>query len=497
MSQYTFIDPETGKEFVVKGAAGLTEQQAFEIYSQQQDTGALINLKPGDILSAVSQAAQGLTSALSQVAQGAAGIAGSVTGAIGGAINQATRAATGLLSATTLSNGLSGALGTAQSVASKTLTGITSAVRNLPVTNGINIANYAKQATGLMPIKNLTPNNITATLSQASKLTNQLPGQLTNTVGLGKYGLDCKQLERAGYVKPGTYGKFLANGSGNLTSVLNSPAVWTGKAGVGDVTKLLSSVPKQDAIQQNLMASGLQSVAQLGIPVDKLNPQQLAGTALNAAKSPSDTLKWASGQLSSATSSITSGITSAVSSVTAGVTSVVNSVKSAFDTVARDAAFAVDFSNSKIDSAMSSEVIPPAINNTVDRKTLNAAVTRIVGNKKIPSVSFEEPIPLTNGLLDSAGATSAISGGTSFVGSAISQSGNSPASSTVNLATQDAALARAEQLKQQAQALDPEVAAAKAIFDANPTPENYDIYRAKLDKRTALYAEANRVLDTI
>jgi hypothetical protein len=29
MSQYTFIDPETGKEFVVKGAAGLTEQQAF------------------------------------------------------------------------------------------------------------------------------------------------------------------------------------------------------------------------------------------------------------------------------------------------------------------------------------------------------------------------------------------------------------------------------------------------------------------------------------
>jgi hypothetical protein len=380
MSQYTFIDPETGKEFVVKGAAGLTEQQAFEIYSKQQDTGALINLKPGDILSAVSQAAQGLTSALSQVAQGAAGIAGSVTGALGGAINQATRAATGLLSATTLSNGLSGALGTAQSVASKTLSGITSAVKNLPVTNGINVANYAKQATGLMPIKNLTPSNITATLSQASKLTNQLPGQLTNSVGLGKFGLDCQQLERAGYVKPGTYGKFIAPGTGNLTSVLNSPAVWTGKAGVSDVTKLLSSVPKQDAIQQTLMANGLQSVAQLGIPVNKLNPQQLAGTALNAAKSPGDTLKWASGQLTSAASGITSSVTSAV-----------NSAKSAFDTVARDAAFAVDFSDSKIDSAMSSESVPPAISNTVDRKTLNSAVTRIVGNKKIPEVNYEEP----------------------------------------------------------------------------------------------------------
>jgi hypothetical protein len=380
MSQYTFIDPDTGKEFVVKGAAGLTEQQAFEIYSKQQDTGALINLKPGDILSAVSQAAQGLTSALSQVAQGAAGIAGSVTGALGGAINQATRAASGLISAPTLSNGLSGALGTAKSVASRTLSGIASAVSSLPVTNGINVANYAKQATGLMPIKNLTPSNITATLSQASKLTNQLPGQLTNTMGLGKFGLDCQQLERAGYVKPGTYGKFIAPGTGNLTSVLNSPAVWTGKSGVTDVNKLLTSVPRQDAIQQNLMAGGLQSVAQLGIPVDNLNPQQLAGTALNAAKSAGDTVKWASGQLTSAASNITSGVASAG-----------NNIKSAFDTVARDAAFAVDFSNEKIDSAMSNEEIPPAINNTVDRKTLNAAVTRIVGNKKIPEVNYEEP----------------------------------------------------------------------------------------------------------
>jgi hypothetical protein len=390
MSQYTFIDPETGKEFVVKGAAGLTEQQAFEIYSKQQDTGALINLKPGDILSAVSQAAQGLTSALSQVAQGAAGIAGSVTGALGGAINQATRAATGLLSATTLSNGLSGALGTAQSVASKTLSGITNAAKNLPVTNGINIASYAKQATALMPIgavknglqtaQGLTNSNLTATLAQASRLVNQLPNQLSNTAGLGKFGLDCQQLERAGFVKPGTYGRFLASGAGNLTSVLNSPAVWTGKAGVGDVTKLLNSIPKQDAIQQTLMANGLQSVAQLGIPINKLNPQQLAGTALNAAKSAGDTVKWASGQLTSAASSITSGVATAV-----------NNIKSAFDTVARDAAFAVDFSNSKIDSAMSSQTTPAAISNTVDRKTLNAAVTRIVGNKKIPEVNYEEP----------------------------------------------------------------------------------------------------------
>jgi len=382
MSQFTFIDPETGREFVVKGGGGLTEDQAFEIYSQQKDTGALINLKPGDILSAVSQAAAGLNSAISQVAQAAAGIAGGVTGALGGAINRATQVATGLVSAPTLSNGLSGALATAKSLASTTLSGIANAAKNLPVTNGINIANYAKQASALMPIQSvpkglvptslpiagLSTNNLTATLAQAQRLVGQSAGALTNTAGLGKYGLDCTQLERAGFVKPGTAGKYLASSVGNLTSVLNSPAVWTGKGGVTDVNKLLSSVPKQDAIQQELMAKGLQSVAQLGIPVDKLNPQQLAGTALNAAKSAGDTLKWAAGQALPA------------------------STLDSFNANARDASFAVDFSDEKIDSAMSDEVVPPAATNTVNRDTLNAAVTRIVGNKKIPGVDYtDEP----------------------------------------------------------------------------------------------------------
>jgi hypothetical protein len=367
MSKFTFVDPDTGREFVVKGAAGLTESQAFDIYNQQRDTGSLVNLKPGDILSAASQLAGGLNSAISQVTQAAAGIAGSATGALGGAVNQATRTATGLISATSLSTGLTGALGTAKSVADQTLSGISTAVRTLPVANGINVANYAKQATALMPIKGLATSDITATLAQAQKLVGQAPTTISNALGVGKFGLDCKQLEIAGIVKPGTAAKYLASGTNSPTSVLNSPAVWTGKAGVTSVDKLLSSVPSQNQIQQTLMSTGVQSVAQLGIPIDKLNPQQLAGTALNAAKSAEDTLKWAAGTLPS-------------------------QLKTQFNTVARDAAFAVDFAKSKIDSAMSGVSVPPAENFTVDRKTLNAAVTRIVGNKKIPSVSFEEPL---------------------------------------------------------------------------------------------------------
>jgi hypothetical protein len=235
-----------------------------------------------------------------------------------------------------------------------------------------------------MPVGNLSPNNLTATLSQASKLVGQTATDLTNSAGLGKYGLDCAQLERAGFVKPGTAGKYLASGVSDLTSVLNSPAVWTGKDGVANVDKLLSSVPKQDAIQQGLMATGLQSVSQLGIPIDKLDPKQLAGTALNAAKSAGDTLKWAAGQ--------------------ALPTDVLNK----FNTAAKDASFAVDFSELKIDSAMASEIVPPALNATVDRKTLNAAVNRVVGNKKIPEVSFDIPESITSA---AAGASSNVNQG--------------------------------------------------------------------------------------
>jgi len=378
MSQYTFIDPDTGREFTVKGGSGLTEAQAFDIYNQQRDTGALVNLKPGDILSAASQVSAGFAGALSQVAQGLAGIAGSATGALGGAINKVKQTATGLISAPTLSNGLTGALGTARSVASQALSGIATAAKSLPVTNGITVANYAKQATALMPIKGvvsnitalsslpvtgLTNNNVTATLAQAQKLTGQSSSAISNSLGVGKYGLSCTQLELAGVVKPGTYSKYLASGTGNLTSVLNSPAVWTGKNGIKNVDNLLSSTVSQDKIQQTLMTNGLQSVAQLGIPVSQLNPQQLAGTALNAAKSAADTVSWATGALG-------------------------GSAKTEYDTTARDAAYAVDFSEEKIDTAMSDQEVPPAATQTVDRNTLDAAVNRIIGNKKIPTVDY-------------------------------------------------------------------------------------------------------------
>lgn len=354
MSIYKFTDPDSGKTFQVEGPADFTEAQAQAIFDQQSSSGALVGLKPGDLLSAAGQAAKGLASAASQVAQGVAGIAGSVTGALGGAYNKVTS------SAPSLSSGLSGAA----SVASTSLKTITSTVGSTSVTNGINVANYAKQNPAMTSIGGMSATQVTATLAQVNKLVGQDSNTITNTAGVGKYGLNGPQLEQAGYIKPGTSATYLASGTSNLTSVLNSPTVWTGKDNIQNLDSLLVSTPAQDRAQQTLMTTGLTNVAQLGIPVNKLNPQAQAGVALNAAKSVTDTVAWATGLPIS------------------------SSIKSTFDTVARDGAFSVNFSDLKIDDAMKGLGISTPGVDTVNRDTLDAASNRIVGNKKIPKVSY-------------------------------------------------------------------------------------------------------------
>jgi hypothetical protein len=78
----------TSSTFKVKGPPGLTAEQAFAIFKKQADTGSLVGFKPGDSLSAASQAADGLASAqaaLQQAQGGVSGSLGSFTSALSGA----------------------------------------------------------------------------------------------------------------------------------------------------------------------------------------------------------------------------------------------------------------------------------------------------------------------------------------------------------------------------------------------------------------------------
>jgi len=354
MSIFTFTNPITGQRFDIEGPPTLTVVQARQIFEQQLSAGSLVGLKPGDVIDSATQLAGGLKSAASQLTQAISGVGGSVQGALSGALTQAQQAASALPSRDLLT--------TAQSVATKTLSGVTTAINNLVPTNPINLANLAKQATSLLPIQGLNQVDVRAAMSSVTNTVKQAADALSNSKGLGQFGLDASQLERVGVLKPGTATTYLTNATANLTSVLNSPAVWTGVNGITNVDKLLSSLPVQNLIQQDLMSQGLSAVKNLGIPINSLNPQALAGTAINAAKSVTDTIAWAKGL------------------------SLPTDIKNVFDKVSRDAAFAVDFAKQTANNAvLGQEPDEPGVD-TVNRETLDAATTRVVGDDKIPPV---------------------------------------------------------------------------------------------------------------
>jgi hypothetical protein len=337
MASYTFninqyikspSDAEgTAKQFTIDGPAGFTRAQAQAIFEKQVKTGALTGFKAGDVLSAATQAAAGLVGAQAQ---------------------------------------LTGGISSLGSVVSKAISGVTSAVTNLPVLDGINPGDFAKQLPGLANIGSMTPSQVTGVLAQASKLTGQPSDMLTNAVGLGSFGLDATQLETAGYIKPGIAAKYLSTGQNSLTSVLKSPSVWTGKDGINEVNNLLTNPAAQSKIQQELMTKGVEQLTQLGLPTDKLNPQLLSGVALNAAKSVTGTLNWAKGD--------TTGLPS--------------DVVDSFNQVAKDASFAVNLVDETIGNETQNIKAITGSTNTINRATLNAALGRVVGNEKIPKLDF-------------------------------------------------------------------------------------------------------------
>lgn len=347
--------------FTVQGPPTLTEAQARQIFQQQNQAGSLVGLKPGNNVNAFTQLVGGLPGAAGQVSQAAAGVGGSALGALTGGLNNNTLSASGL--AQTVSGG--GLTSTAASV----LTGITGVVQNTAVTNGINAADFARQAPALASIEGLSAVDVRAGMAQASKLVGQGADQISNTLGAGKFGMDATQLEAAGLLKAGTAATFLAQGANSLTSVLNSPAVWTGKNGATNLDSFLSSPALQDLSFENLMQSGMAALKGLGAPLNALSAGSLTGVALNAAKSVGDTLAWAKGE------------------------SLPGATKAAFDTAARDGAFAANFADTKLNGAMLLEVpAAPAIA-TADRATVDAAAVRVVGNEKVPEADYGAPVP--------------------------------------------------------------------------------------------------------
>jgi len=351
------------KTFEVICPPGTTREQAFEIFKKKAKTGGLDGFSSGDILSAQTQAADGLASAQAELSQGLAGFPGSDKGALNSFKSVADTAKQSLAAGTTGS--LQSRIANGGSILQQTA-GKIGSLFGAPVTNGINTADFAKTATALVPMAGLGTTDVRATVAAVGTATGQDFSQFTNSVGVGKFGFDATQLETAGLLKPGTASTYLASGSNQLTDVLKSPAVWTGKGGINSLDSLLSNPAAQNLTQQNLMSSGLAAAGTLGVPINSLVPKDLSGISANFAKSLTESTSWIKGQLPA-------------------------DKQADFDKRFADAKFAVGTAEQKLNDSIKQEAPPGEATDTVNRDTLTGAVSRVFGNDKIPSIDYNGP----------------------------------------------------------------------------------------------------------
>lgn len=340
---------------------------------------------------AINGAISGATAALSSgTLDSVAGIGRSASGLLSQATAQVSSALgeqlstvlpatpSGLINSV-LATPLTGAAGQLNSLASTAVDTLGRAISGLP-TAAIGVADFIKQSPVVSGIANLSAPDVTSTLASVSKMVGQAPQQISNSLGIGKFGFDAQQLERAGVIKPGVAETFLSQNSTSLVGVLKSPTVWTGKDGVKNLQDLLDNENIQDRIQTNLMSSGLEAVKSVGVAVNSLTTQALSGVAVMAAKSVGDTVNFVKGLADSIPAP--PGLPQLP-----GIDQLAPSVSSAFDAVAKNTAFAVSFSALKIGGSFKREVPVDPASNTVNTETVTAGGRRIVGNSKVPDIA--------------------------------------------------------------------------------------------------------------
>jgi hypothetical protein len=232
MSRFVYTLP-SGAQFQVNGPADATQLQADQIFYEQVAAGSLVAYEPG----------QTLTSAASQLTKFD--------------LSRLDRGTAGVDTATVLS--------IVQNL--PVIAGIPDLV-NTPVQNPVNQADIVLargDGLGPDPVGPLTAFQVQTLQAQLINLIDQPYNVITQEKGIGKFGMTCLQLEKVGYVKPGTFSKYLAENPDDFVAVMNSPAIWTGLGGISSLEELLIDDNSQNLIQNQLMQSSYEALQATGI----------------------------------------------------------------------------------------------------------------------------------------------------------------------------------------------------------------------------------------
>lgn len=240
----------------------------------------------------------------------------------------------------------------------------------VPVTNAINSADYLEINQAQLSVGSLDSSQVTGLQAAMVKQTDQAFNQVSTDKGIGRYGFTPTQLENAGYLKPGTVGTFLQNPA-NLTSVLSSPSVWTGKGNINSLNNLLVDPRLQDVTQNELMLGSYNKLKSAGIVSGNESPSNLGVFVQTATRY--------------------------------GVAAVGNwiqgrpppDVAGLIQATAKNAQYAVNFVDNKASTFTTGVRTIGGFTDTINRGTVDAAVSSVIGNPKVPT-------PIYSGSLYSA-----------------------------------------------------------------------------------------------
>jgi len=235
MSKFTYTLP-SGSTYVLNAPEGTTQTAADKMFYSQVAAGTFAGYKPGDTLSSPSTILTNF--GLSRLQRGTAGVDDQ----------------------------------TLLAIVSKLP--IVAPVPNLATTavqNPINQADFAQvlsNPTGLvnglidsqpLGIGVLNSTQVQALMAQIASTVNQSSCDITQEKGVGKYGFNSIQLERAGYIKPGYSSRYCPinentqQNPNNFIEFMKSPAPWSGVNGVVTVDNILCDDALQNQIQHKLM----------------------------------------------------------------------------------------------------------------------------------------------------------------------------------------------------------------------------------------------------
>ena len=336
MNVFKFVTP-TGQPIEVTGPAGSTYDQALAIFNQQLTTGSLTGLKAGDILNSLVQARGGLATALAQVT---GSITPSTISQIGSAITK---------------------------------------IPNLPVQNPVNISTFVNTPVlAGSAVGPLSTTQVQGLLSSTAAAVNQPATEVTNEKGLGTYGLTPDQLQQAGLIKPGT-ADLINQDPANTVSILSSPTVWTGKGGADSLDSVLSNPTLQSVAQQSTLTSSYNNLSELGV---------VSATTNNLFSSTTDLGAVVNNAANYGLGATTSWLNNTVGGNDIGQLTT-SAIQSVFGMNFGSANQSVSGGGNPLQTGVQT---PRGYSNTVNRSVIDASFNSIIGNNKVPSNIFANPV---------------------------------------------------------------------------------------------------------